>query len=161
MTNLPSTPPPAPLSTTISEAFRAVAASSPASPALSCGAEELSYGELGDLVQRVAAGLAGQSVGAGDRVAILGMNSIEWVAAFLACLDCGAVAVPLNYRLGRLELVGQLAQVEPHLVLCDEAFQACIAAATRDVVTLTLGREGAGAGSIWSAKPWAVERAAI
>jgi long-chain acyl-CoA synthetase len=161
MTEPPSTPPPAPLFATISEAFRAVAASSPASPALSCGAEELSYGELGDLVQRVAARLAGQSVGAGDRVAILGVNSIEWVAAFLACLDCGAVAVPLNYRLGRLELAGQLSQVQPHLILCDEALQACIAATTRDVVTLTLGRDGAGPGSIWSAEPMAVAPAAI
>ena len=44
----------------------------------------------------------------GDRVALLGRNSIEWVAAFLACLDAGVVAVPLNHRLSPAEIAAQV-----------------------------------------------------
>ena len=34
----------------------------------------------------------------GDKVAILMMNSLEWLPAYFGILRAGAVAVPLNYR---------------------------------------------------------------
>ena len=42
--------------------------------------------------------------------------------AFLACLECGAVAAPLNYRLSAHELEAQIALLKPRLVLADEAY---------------------------------------
>ena len=71
----------------------------------------------------------------GDRVAILGLNSIEWVVAFLAGLDAGAVAAPLSYRLSPYELEQQIALLQPRLVLADEEF----------LEPVTAGARGAGA----------------
>lgn len=40
--------------------------------------------------------LRSQGVSKGDRVLLWGQNSGEWVAAFLGCLFCGAVVVPMD-----------------------------------------------------------------
>ena len=53
-------------------------------------------------------------IGPGERVAILGENSIDWVIAFFACLELGAITVPLKLPpLSGAELAAQLALVEP------------------------------------------------
>lgn len=53
-----------------------------------------SYGELRQLAGRVLAELTLQGAGPGSRVGILAGNSPFWVAAYLAVLKLGAVAVP-------------------------------------------------------------------
>ncbi len=65
---------------------------------------EWTYRQLHDAVHAVAAHLQDRGVGAGDRVALLGYNSAEYVVALLAVYRLGAVAVPMNYRLQRDEL---------------------------------------------------------
>ena len=105
---------------TLPHVLRARAAERPEHTALSAGSEELTYAELSGLVGALAGRLVGLGVRTGDRVAIAGVNSPEWVVAFLATLEAGAIAVPLNHRLGRLELAAQLAQVGPKLVLHDQ-----------------------------------------
>ena len=62
------------------------------------------FAELDELATTAAAGLAGLGVGKGDRVALLCMNSPEFVAAYLGCARLGAVTVPLNWRLTPEEL---------------------------------------------------------
>ena len=44
----------------------------------------LSYREVGDLVDQARAGLAGLGVRPGERVAIVGDNSVEWMVAAYA-----------------------------------------------------------------------------
>ncbi len=57
----------------------------------------LSYAEHARLVASVATALRERfGVGPGDRVAILGANSPEWVITFWAAISLGAVAVGLN-----------------------------------------------------------------
>jgi len=114
---------------TVSAALHAHAAAAPSRPALSAGDEELSYGELSALVTGLAGRLARLGAAPGERVAIIGQNSVEWVAAFLACLDSGAVAVPLNHRLSPAEIAGQIGQVEPRLVLAGEGLESTAAPA--------------------------------
>ena len=82
--------------------------------------EELGYGDLVALVDEAAERLAGAGARPGERVALLGSNTVEWVVAFLAGLRLGAVVVPLNVRLGPLELSRQLAVCEPRIVLVTE-----------------------------------------
>jgi len=48
-------------------------------------------------VQRVAAWLEAEGVGPGDRIGLLGHNSIEWFIADFAILRLGAVVVPAYY----------------------------------------------------------------
>lgn len=102
---------------TLPEALAHWAETSPGARALSQREEELSYAELAELVEDLAARL---HVRPGDRVALLAGNRIEWLLALYACLRAGAIAVPLNTRLGRLELERQLAVCEPRVVLADE-----------------------------------------
>jgi fatty-acyl-CoA synthase len=61
------------------------------------GDGRVTYGELNDWVNRVARAMLRLGVHHGDRVALLGRNSIEWVAAYLALGKIGAIIVPLNF----------------------------------------------------------------
>ncbi len=63
-----------------------------------CGAEEVSYAELFGAALRATAGLAALGVGAGDRVALLLRNSLEFLEASIATVPLGASAVPINWH---------------------------------------------------------------
>lgn len=65
---------------------------------------ELSYLEMHERCGRSAALLAGLGVGAGDRVALLCRNRIEFFELLLACARLGAILVPLNWRMPAAEL---------------------------------------------------------
>jgi len=54
------------------------------------------YAQLNELVDRAAAGLTALGVLRGDRVAVLMAKRIEKVAAIIAVLKAGAIAVPVN-----------------------------------------------------------------
>ncbi|MGZ5629196.1 MAG: AMP-binding protein [Methylobacter sp.] len=76
------------------------------------------YRELGKRTQNIAAALAANAVGPGDRVLLFGNNSPYWVAAFFAVLARGAIVVPLNPHSTpeQLELIANAA--EPRMLLC-------------------------------------------
>ena len=136
---------------TLSAALRRNASARPAAPAVSAGDEELTYRDLAGLVDALAARHHHLGARPGDRVVLLGLNSVEWVAAFLACLDAGLIAVPVNHRLSPDEVGTQAAHVEPRLVLAGEGMEApAAAAASRCGAEMrTLDRSG-GRDSIWS-----------
>ena len=134
---------------TIPEALLHWAQSQPGELAITAGTEELSYGELMSLVQEAAERLRGFGLGAGGRVALLGHNSIEWTVAFFAGLRVGAIVVPLNTRLGPLELVRQLDAIDPQVILAEESLVSLghsQTAPSRAVVTLE--RNG-GSRALW------------
>ena len=64
----------------------------------------MTYAELGGYTDRLARGLAGLGVQAGDRVAILLTNSLDMYAYVFATLKLGAIAVPVNSRFKSTEL---------------------------------------------------------
>ncbi len=57
------------------------------------------YRELDDRVTRLANALTRRGVQRGDRVAVLGMNSLEVVESYLAATRLGGICVPINFRL--------------------------------------------------------------
>ncbi|HXB17123.1 MAG TPA: AMP-binding protein [Solirubrobacteraceae bacterium] len=63
-----------------------------------CGAREASYPELLSDALRASSGLAALGVGAGDRVAVLLRNSLEFLEASIATVPLGASAVPINWH---------------------------------------------------------------
>jgi acyl-CoA synthetase (AMP-forming)/AMP-acid ligase II len=63
--------------------------------------------------------LAGQGIGAGDRVFILGFNSPEWVINFWAIVSLGAVPVLANAWWSPQELEHAVTLLDPQLVLAD------------------------------------------
>ncbi len=64
----------------------------------------LTFDELNDRVNRVANMLLDHGIKKGDRVAILMMNSAEFVEVYFATAKIGGVVVPLNWRLVADEL---------------------------------------------------------
>jgi long-chain acyl-CoA synthetase len=82
--------------------------------------QSISFAEHERRVAAVAARLAGEfGVRRGDRVAILGSNSAEWLAAFWATVSLGAIAVGLNAWWTAPEIVWALADTEPKLLIVD------------------------------------------
>jgi acyl-CoA synthetase (AMP-forming)/AMP-acid ligase II len=83
------------------------------------GDHTISYAQHHAAVGAVAAWLASRGVSKGDRVAILGWNSIEWVVGFWATVSLGAIAVGINAWWSPAEVERALADCEPTLVLDD------------------------------------------
>jgi acyl-CoA synthetase (AMP-forming)/AMP-acid ligase II len=79
----------------------------------------ITYAEHHAAVARVAAYLIEQGVEKGDRVAILGKNSIEWVVTFWATVSIGAIAVGLNVWWSADEIAYAVGNCEPKLLLED------------------------------------------
>lgn len=73
-------------------------AANPDGDALVCGDERVTYRELLARTARAAAGLYSCGVRAGDRVALLLGNRIEFVTTVFAAARLGAVSVPLSTR---------------------------------------------------------------
>lgn len=64
-------------------------------PTLITETAQHTYSDLRDATARLAAELIAAGIQPGARVGLLGSNSLFWVAAYLASLKLGAVAVPL------------------------------------------------------------------
>jgi fatty-acyl-CoA synthase len=97
------------------------AAQSPDRPALRWRGEWLSYLELDERAQRLAARLHAEGVRAGDRVGILAHNHVAHVDLMLAAPKLGFVYTPFNYRLSPSEQKAIGEAIEPKLVLHDRA----------------------------------------
>lgn len=91
----------------------------PARRSISQDDSELTYAELRSRVETDAGRLRTIGVRHGDRILLSGVNTVDWVCAFLGGLRLGAIVVPLNSRLGDQQ-VGPLARlVEAKVALVD------------------------------------------
>jgi acyl-CoA synthetase (AMP-forming)/AMP-acid ligase II len=77
----------------------------------------LSYAEGNARANQLARALKGAGVGRGKRFAYLSKNSLDYVVVYLAAAKCGAVPVPLNYRLAPAEWAYIINDAEAALVL--------------------------------------------
>ncbi|MFG1665488.1 amino acid adenylation domain-containing protein [Streptomyces sp. Y7] len=110
--------------TTLGGLFDAAARRDPAATAVTqCGLDggtrSLTYGELAEEKDRLAAALRAAGVGPGKRVAVAVPRSVEQVVALIAIVGAGGAYVPLDlaYPDARLEYV--LADAAPEVVLVD------------------------------------------
>lgn len=87
----------------------------------------VTYAEVDRLVEAVAHGLRARGVAAGDRVAFLGLNSIELAVTLFATARLGAVFLPLNTRLAPPELAWILTDAEPALLIHADDFDGAVA----------------------------------
>jgi O-succinylbenzoic acid--CoA ligase len=78
--------------------FEAALHARPAQEAIVCGDRRWSYQAAADAAERLAAGLAAQGIGAGDRVLMLLGNRPEFLFVLLALQRLGAIAVPVGVR---------------------------------------------------------------
>jgi long-chain acyl-CoA synthetase len=77
--------------------------------------------ELLERITRARAFLVGQRLKKGDRIALLGHNSIDWVAIDLAIMAEGLIVVPLYARQAPMELVAMMKDCFPALICCGDA----------------------------------------
>jgi crotonobetaine/carnitine-CoA ligase len=80
----------------IGELLRERARMHPDKGYLGCADTLLTYAEMDERSDRVAAGLAERGVAPGDRVAVISSNRLEMLELFFACAKAGAAMVPLN-----------------------------------------------------------------
>lgn len=78
-------------------------------PAVVCAGQTLSWQQLNDQADGVAAALQAMGVVKGDRVACLLNNCAEWVVTYVAALKTGAMLVPLHLRYSDKQL-GEIEQ---------------------------------------------------
>ncbi len=81
------------------------------------GGDRVSYGELDRWSDTVAARLRDAGVGPGDRVGIVGNNSLEWCAGSLGALKAGAIVACYNHRLVAHELRYLIDNSDPTVIL--------------------------------------------
>jgi fatty-acyl-CoA synthase len=99
------------------------AARTPDKFALRLGDRTLTYRNLAQRIDRLAAGLARDlGVTPGTRIAILAYNGFEYIELVMACARLGAILVPLNWRLALPELAYILKDAGASALICDPEF---------------------------------------
>lgn len=92
--------------------------------AVICGDARLTYAELGAKVNALAASLQQRGLTRGAKAALLFPSEPESVVAFLAVLQIGAVACPVNIESTEGELTQLLELIDPDLVLVSDSADA-------------------------------------
>ncbi|OBI99401.1 carboxylic acid reductase [Mycobacterium sp. 1465703.0] len=78
--------------------------------------ETITYGELGERVSALGRAWAADSVSLGDRVCVLGFNSVDYATIDMALGTIGAVSVPLQTSAAITSLQPIVAETEPSLI---------------------------------------------
>ncbi|MFA7322337.1 MAG: long-chain-fatty-acid--CoA ligase [Dokdonella sp.] len=94
----------------------------PDKPALVMGERSLTWKELDQRVNRIAAALRARGLQPGSMVAVLLANCPEFVEIYFGIARAGLVAVPVNYRLTAKELTQILGHAHPALLIVGAAF---------------------------------------
>ena len=98
--------------------------------------KRLTYADLATRVNRLANALADGGVGAGDRVAMLQVNSNEHVEAYFAAARLDAIYVPLNFRGKAEELTYMLNDARPKVLLAGQRYVGLVDSVRPQVVSV-------------------------
>ncbi|MET9591824.1 AMP-binding protein [Streptomyces sp. NPDC006516] len=93
----------------------------PAHPALVCGGQTWSYERLETATNRLASALLRRGLRPGDAVASLAWNRAELVEVEFALYKAGLIRVPVNARLGRVEIEHILRDAPVRVLVFDAA----------------------------------------
>lgn len=94
----------------------------PDKPAVVFGDDVLTYRQLADAADRVAAVLAHRGIGKGDAVAYIGENSPQFLQVMFGAAQLGAVFVPVNTRLAAPEIAHVLTDSDARALILDLEF---------------------------------------
>lgn len=124
------------LETTIGELFRRAVQYYRERPAVKQDTRTLTYGELGEQVNRLANAFLALGLVHGDRVALLMWNCPEYIVCDFALAAAGLVKVPLNHLLTREEIAFRIQDSEASAIVCDEFFSSLVGELTADCPSL-------------------------
>ena len=110
----------------------------PDGPATVFGERRRNWREIGERVSRLAAGIRSLGAAAGDRVAILSLNSDRYLELYLATAWAGTVIVPLNIRWSPLENEDAMRDCRANILFVDKAFASTAAALAKAIPGLKL-----------------------
>lgn len=104
------------------------ALNSPEKPFLKEDSHEFNNRQFNERVNRTAHGLAALGVVKGERVAVLMVNTCEFLDILFACSKTGVIMVPLNFRLAPPELIHVLQDAKPQLLVYSSEFDEAVTA---------------------------------
>lgn len=107
---------------TLSDAVATHATLTPNKLAARDSRRAMTFAELNQRVQHLADGLLDIGLDAGDRVAVLAYNCVEWVEIYVALARAGLVAVPINFRLTGPEVAYILRDADVRAVIAGDEF---------------------------------------
>ena len=84
---------------------------------------QLTFLEYKNQVDQLAAGLSGIGIANGDRLGVVGKNSLEFFLVYGAAAALGAIVLPVNWRLSADEMIFNLKDCQPKIVFLDAEFQ--------------------------------------
>jgi len=87
---------------------------------------EVTFDQLKDKVDHLAKGLQKAGLKKGDRIGVMGKNSLEYFLLFGAASALGLIVLPVNWRLSAAEVGNNLADGGPRLVFADQEYQELI-----------------------------------
>ncbi|MBN1226991.1 MAG: AMP-binding protein [Deltaproteobacteria bacterium] len=87
---------------------------------------EITFGRFKDMVDHLAKGLQDEGLKKGDRIGILGKNSLEYFLLYGAASALGLIVIAINWRLSADEVENNLVDGAPRLVFADPEFQGLI-----------------------------------
>ena len=82
----------------------------------------LTFAEYKKQVDRLACGLQNSGIEKGDRIGVLGKNSLEYFLLYGAAAGLGAIVLPINWRLSAEEVAFNLNDCKPKVVFADEEY---------------------------------------
>jgi len=89
---------------------------------LVCGDTRITYMEMVERTNKLANALAGLGLSRGDKLAMMAVNSAEYVEAYYACAKLGVTFVPLNYRAKDEELTYMVNTSEVSVLFVGERY---------------------------------------
>ena len=98
--------------------------------------KEISWRRFEERVNKIANGLKGTGVHQGDRVFLLGRNSIHWLEVYFGILKTGAWITPLNFRFTNEDIAYCAKVSEPVACFCDEEYAERMMILQRNLPTL-------------------------
>jgi len=123
----------------IPAAFRRAAAEYATQPAIRLLEQHLTFTQIDQASDRIAAGLAAQGIGLGHRVGLYCGNGPEFAQAYLGILKAGATVVPINLLLSPGEIRYILQDAEVHALLYQQTLLERANAAREGLPGLRLG----------------------
>ncbi len=97
------------------------------------GSAAVTYGEMASRAAAAAGGLHDRGIGAGDVVALLSYNCIEFLETIFAANYVGAIAMPINWRLAAAEVRYILEHSQARALVCDGALAPLAGEATAGI----------------------------
>ena len=86
----------------------------------------VTFAEFKQKVDQLACGLQNAGIKKGDRIGVLGQNSLEYFLLYGAAAALGGIVLPINWRLSAEEAIFNLNDGEPILLFVDPDYQEMI-----------------------------------